>query len=241
MAMSMVRAAIITEGRADAPAPKRIALFGGAFDPIHRGHVETALFLAEQDFVDEVWVLPCYRHRFDKTLTSAPHRLAMAALALPDRPKVSVSDFEVRNRLSGATWDLFAALERDFDPRLFAFHFVIGQDNANGIETWTRAPELLRKAAFLVVPRAGIAPREGPAWYEKAPHRLLRPGDRIPEGSSSRVREILKELAGAAREKDFETAERLARNVTRRIPLPVFDYIRKEGLYGLDRAPNGSR
>src|SRR5262249_49056384 len=41
---------------------QKVALLGGAFDPIHRGHIEVAAEVLRLDGVDEVWLMPCYEH-----------------------------------------------------------------------------------------------------------------------------------------------------------------------------------
>ena len=60
----------------------KIALYGGAFNPIHAGHIGVAKFVLNTNkLCHEVWLVPCDRHINDKNLVNASHRLAMCRLA----------------------------------------------------------------------------------------------------------------------------------------------------------------
>ena len=59
---------------------KKIALLGGAFDPPHQGHQTMIEQLFALFGFDEVWLIPCYSHPFDKSMTSPADRLAMTKI-----------------------------------------------------------------------------------------------------------------------------------------------------------------
>jgi nicotinate-nucleotide adenylyltransferase len=56
---------------------KQIALYGGAFDPPHRAHIEIAKNLTKLPFVDEVWLLPCGDREDKKLLLSKDTRFKL--------------------------------------------------------------------------------------------------------------------------------------------------------------------
>ena len=65
-----------------------IALFGGTFDPIHRGHLNVARAAAERFRLREIWFVPADipPHKQKTPVTSYFHRYSMVALALADEP-----------------------------------------------------------------------------------------------------------------------------------------------------------
>jgi nicotinate-nucleotide adenylyltransferase len=73
----------------------RLGLLGGSFDPPHVAHQQVCLAALALGRLDEVLVVPCYQHAFDKQLTDYAHRLEMCRLACePFDDRVQVSDVE---------------------------------------------------------------------------------------------------------------------------------------------------
>ena len=80
----------------------KIALFGGAFNPVHIGHLTTILHVLELTNVDRILVAPVYTHPEGKKLTPFEDRLAMLRLALSNMPPSVVLDkIEEYNWLQG--------------------------------------------------------------------------------------------------------------------------------------------
>ena len=75
----------------------RVAIFGGSFNPPHLAHQMAALYVLETAAVDELWLVPAFRHPFGKALAPFADRLEMcelAAAALGTRVKVSAIERE---------------------------------------------------------------------------------------------------------------------------------------------------
>ncbi len=74
-----------------------IAILGGTFDPVHFGHLRTALELYEQLPLQEVRFIPCQQpvHKPD-ALASPEHRLAMLELAIQDQPEFVADAIELK-------------------------------------------------------------------------------------------------------------------------------------------------
>lgn len=71
---------------------RKIALYGGAFDPPHIGHIAFCKELCSQEEFHEVWVLPSFKHPFDKALSPFEIRIEMCKVAFEEiSPKVVIS------------------------------------------------------------------------------------------------------------------------------------------------------
>ena len=143
-------------------AAARIGLLGGTLDPIHVGHIETALAAKRGLALDRVYVLPSHvpPHRTQQPLASGYHRFAMTALAISGIDGLSASDLELCAPGPSYTADTLARFrERSGLPAAQIF-FITGADAFAEIETWHRYPEVLDLAHFAVVSRPNF-PAEG--------------------------------------------------------------------------------
>ncbi|MDO8640827.1 MAG: nicotinate (nicotinamide) nucleotide adenylyltransferase [Nitrosarchaeum sp.] len=161
----------------------KIAIFGGAFDPITTGHVHVVNEVL--NVVDHVIVMPCYKHAFDKQMTNAIDRLMMCKLAFLHNPKVEVSDYEIDNKTSGKTIEKINDLKVNYPAD--SLSWVIGLDNAYDIIKWYQWESLIKSIPFIVVPREGYSSTEN-NWYLSSPHILLKCKPVLM--SSSMIREL---------------------------------------------------
>lgn len=173
----------------------KVAVFGGAFDPITKGHVKVAkLVLNHSREFDEVWLMPCFKHMYNKAMTDPEHRLAMCRLAAECDARIQVSDYEVQNRLGGETYHMVKRLkEEDYAKHQYDFSLLIGLDNAMTFEKWLNYEHLEREIRFVTVLRKGTQVDEGIQWYRRPPHLYLMPhrDDDLMQISSTEVRELL--------------------------------------------------
>jgi nicotinate-nucleotide adenylyltransferase len=168
----------------------KVAIFGGAFDPITKGHIQTAQFvLNTSGEFDEVWLMPAYKHMYGKHMAPAEDRLEMCRLAAQVDGRIKVFDYEIRNELAGETFNFFKRLKTDKElNEKFNFSMIIGLDNANTFDKWVNFEELERMTRFVVVPRKGVERDMKVDWYLKAPHIFLNKENNVMEISSSEVR-----------------------------------------------------
>ncbi len=101
---------------------KKIGCLGLSADPPHSGHLEIARLLLRKGLVDEVWLIPCYRHSFGKPLSSPEDRWQMAKLL--EGRGVKVSDVELLRKGKSYTIDTIKTLKEKHPD--YQFFWVIG-------------------------------------------------------------------------------------------------------------------
>src|SRR5687767_12107559 len=79
---------------------KRIAIYGGTFDPVHLGHLQIARSVSQIFAIDQFLFVPARLapHKADREVSSGFHRYAMLALATRNDPRLCVSTFELEGR-----------------------------------------------------------------------------------------------------------------------------------------------
>lgn len=131
----------------------RIGVFGGAFDPPHRGHVALAKAAIAQLHLDRLMVIPT-GHAWHKAhgLSAPAHRLAMTRLTFADMPTVQVDDRETTRPGASYTVDTLREL-RSENPGA-EFYLLIGEDQARALQTWHAWEQLPSLAIICVAARA---------------------------------------------------------------------------------------
>ena len=186
----------------------RIGIFGGTFDPVHRGHLAVARAALRRLKLDKLVFLPAgvsphKQHR--RPQASFAHRIAMLKLATEGEPRFFLSRMEAKG--VHYSIDTVRRMKRSLrkGDRLF---FVIGADAFREISTWWRAEELLRQCEFAVATRPGASLKRTAG----AVVHTLRVHNRI---SATQVR----------------AAARRGRSLAKLVPLPVAQYIARKRLY----------
>ncbi|MEZ5306374.1 MAG: nicotinate-nucleotide adenylyltransferase [Pyrinomonadaceae bacterium] len=134
---------------------KRIAFYGGTFDPVHNGHMAVAEGISKRFGLDEFHFVPAFHapHKPENRPTSAFHRYSMLALATASRSGLYVSPLEVEQPSRPYTIETLARLWEIYpEDRLM---FVIGADSWEEITTWREWERLLTSVDIAVVTRPG--------------------------------------------------------------------------------------
>jgi nicotinate-nucleotide adenylyltransferase len=135
---------------------RRIAFYGGSFDPVHDGHVAISRALIKQFSLDEFVFIPAFHapHKPHRKPTSPFHRYAMLALATNDIADVRVSTMEVELPEKPYTVETLARLTEKYPGD--AIFFVMGADSWMEITTWREWEKVLTMSNHIVVTRPGV-------------------------------------------------------------------------------------
>ena len=137
-----------------------IAIYGGTFNPVHKGHLNCLKTVLESVELDRVIVLPdrIPPHKSAEGLASGKDRLNMCRIAFEGLDKVSVSDWELKRK--GKSYSVITL--RHFhknspDDKLF---FIMGSDMLLSFEQWFEYKEILSLATLVCVSRENAVTRE---------------------------------------------------------------------------------
>jgi len=218
---------------------KRIAIYGGTFDPVHSGHLEIARRVTQLFGIDQFLFVPARvaPHKLELDVSPALHRYAMLALATSADPRLYISTLELDGPGRQYTVDTLFHFRSRFGTSADLF-FVMGADSWAEITTWREWRRLLTLASLIVVTRPGYEISAEQVGAEIAASMFDLRGWADVEGANSRGPGSPKifltdavmldisatEIRQAAGDKDSEQLNRL-------VPLEVAEYIRKYQLY----------
>jgi nicotinate-nucleotide adenylyltransferase len=134
---------------------RSVGLFGGSFDPPHRGHLVPVLAAQRQLELDSVLYLPTARppHKQHEEQTPPHRRLAMLELALLDHRELQVSDLELTPGRVAYTVDTVEELQAEQPETRFVL--VLGSDSFLQLPTWRRWTDLTAAVELAVLGRPG--------------------------------------------------------------------------------------
>jgi len=126
-----------------------IALFGGSFDPPHRGHQGIVKIVSTFEDIDRLVVMPAFLSPFKQsTLASAKQRLIWCKKVF-NIDRVTVSDFEIRQGRAVYTIETLEVLSKMYDIK----YLVIGSDNLTQIQQWSSFEEINKRIIWIVFTR----------------------------------------------------------------------------------------
>ncbi|MDY4977052.1 MAG: nicotinate (nicotinamide) nucleotide adenylyltransferase [Clostridia bacterium] len=191
---------------------KRIALYGGVFDPVHLGHVAAAEQILSQLCPDELLLLPCGNppHKKGRRISDGQDRLAMLRLAMKPLKGVTVSSFEIDQPDYSYTVRTLEHFRQVYGAET-ELVWVIGADNIRPFFTWRQPEKILSLAKIAVLARPGFDRTEA----ETAFPGCYIVGERQVAVSSTQVRQ----------------AARRGESLQGLVPEEVADYIQKNRLY----------
>ena len=134
---------------------KRVALFGGSFNPIHNGHIALAKQIISDKLADEVWLLisPQNPLKEESGLMDENIRLDLARKALCNETSIIASDFEFHLPRPSFSWSTLNALSQEYPENDFVL--VIGADNWLIFNKWAHYEDIILKYPIIIYPRKG--------------------------------------------------------------------------------------
>lgn len=212
--------------------PRRLALVGGTFDPIHYGHLDAAEAARTALGLRDVLLLPTNDppHRPSRPHASAYHRFALTALAINDRPGFCVTDLELSRVGRSYTIDTLETLHAQGWQASQLF-FVLGADAFAEIASWHRFPEVLDAAHFVVIARPGASIEDAAARTPALRNRVQTPEALLRDAPGTGI------FLVEARTRDVSSTTVRARlaaglSIDDLVPPPVERHILAHHLYG---------
>lgn len=189
----------------------KVLVFGGSFDPVHKGHVALLRRAVKIIAPDVTHIVPAYHSPFKaKSPTPFRLRMKMAKLAFGHISKNLVfDDYELRRGGKTYTYQLIEYLQKRYaQPEIF---LLVGTDCLNDVHNWKNPQVIFENATVVAGKRRGY--NENPAVFK----HIFLPGF-FPKLSSSRVRAHILSCG----------------DVPDTVPTPIIATIRQHQLYGLD-------
>jgi nicotinate-nucleotide adenylyltransferase len=215
-------------------ALRRIALYGGTFDPVHTGHVEVARRVLQLFEIEKVLFIPAQMapHKVGRPVTEPIHRYAMLALATKDDPQLSISTFELDAPDRRYTVDTVERFQQVLGDSTELF-FIMGADSWSEITTWREWERLLSMTNHIVVTRPGYDPAATHVGAIAERIVDLRGGKTPPRNSVGKkifLTDVVMNNISATNIRRLASEGRFG-ELTGLVPGPVLEYIQKYGIY----------
>jgi nicotinate-nucleotide adenylyltransferase len=203
-------------------AKRKIALFGGTFDPIHLGHTTVAADALKRIDAEKIIFIPAKRSPLKGFLPRASdnHRLNMISLAIAGEKNFQVSDYELKRPAPSYTLETIRKFQADYGSET-SIHWLIGADGVDDLTYWYKITELIDTCNLTTMYRAGCGPPGFAGfeeiWGRQRIEKLQRNIIQTPlvDISSTEIRDLI------AKNGDF----------SKMLHPAVAEYIRENGLY----------
>lgn len=134
---------------------KKIGIFGGSFNPIHRGHIEMANLAIEKLDLDRLYIVPVGTpsHRSDTNFVSSSDRMTMVKLACSNNKKLYPCDYEIMSNKVSYTYDTLLKITEKYPNSLI--YEIIGEDSAEYLSSWKNYKKMTELCEFVFFKRKG--------------------------------------------------------------------------------------
>lgn len=201
---------------------QRFGVMGGAFDPIHYGHLVTAEEALSQFNLDKIIFMPTGQppHKEARKMVVAEERYLMTVMATASHPQFSVSRYEIDKPAPSYTIDTVEALKRSMAPSS-ELYFITGADAVLEILTWKEPHKLAKYCSFIAATRPG---------YDLSKLKVTI-SDLKERGIVFPDVHFVEVPALAISSTDIRKRVNENRPITFLLPHPVANYIKKEKFY----------
>lgn len=208
-----------------------VLMYGGTFDPVHHGHLRSALELTQVLPVSRVHLVPCQLPPHRQQPAARPEqRLAMLRLAVEAEPLLVADDRELVR--PGPSWsiDTLIELRQEYgDNQPLAM--VLGWDAFLGLPSWSRKEQLLEQAHLVVMARPGQDAPPSQELLDLLAQHEVRAGEALNQRPAGRILRVA--LPSRMQVSATYVRRLLAMQASVRYLLPdaVVDYLLKHRLY----------
>lgn len=135
-----------------------VLLFGGTFNPPHRGHIEIAKQVSKKLGIEKIVLLPLGNppHKVGSDVLDASHRVDMLKLAIKSEKNFKISLIEVNRKGYTYTIDTLREIQKKYGDTK-KIYYLIGSDILEELTTWKDFREVFLICRFVVVARNGHA------------------------------------------------------------------------------------
>lgn len=196
----------------------RVGIFGGAFNPIHNGHLHLISCFKKELSLDKIVLIPTSvpPHKTSTNLAPAQDRLNMLRLAVGNDSSIDISDIEFKRAGKSYTYDTLKQLRTVYPND--SLYLIVGADQFFDFKTWYRASDILKDVTVCTAARQSGDEKQRLVNFKNSDDELknciICDFDAVVV-SSSEVRQKIK---------DGQSVDAL-------IPLAVEKYIRDNNLY----------
>lgn len=200
----------------------KTGILGGAFNPVHNGHIALAESFLDSLKLDRVIFIPTANppHKTDRLFVSKEDRFNMLSLALEDNSKFEISDIEFQRHGKSYTYDTLCVLKKMYPYN--EFYLIVGADQLLSFDTWYKYKDILAMVNLCTSARENDEEREKILNYAKNLDGLDKNKFFLSEFS------IVKVSSGEIREKI-----KAGQDISSLIPKKVNNYIVEKRLYGV--------
>lgn len=131
---------------------RHYAIYGGTFDPIHKGHIALADHAVRECGIDKLIFMPAFISPFKQNRRTAPgkDRAAMIESILGYNKAFCLSRYELGKEGPSYTYDTVMHWKQILDGKL---SFILGFDSVIEIDTWYRGEEILKEVSLITARR----------------------------------------------------------------------------------------
>lgn len=195
----------------------KIGIFGGAFNPVHNGHIHLMNCYLNQLELDKIILIPTAvpPHKNSQELISGLHRINMLKIAVGNNPKFEISDIEFKRNGKSYTYDTLCQLKKIYPND--EFYLIVGSDQYLNFKSWYNFESILDLATLVTAAREEneynallCFKKENPAFDNSVISSF-----NVVKVSSSQIRQLICEKS----------------DVSSFLPDGVYSYIKEKELY----------
>ncbi len=206
-------------------------MLGGTFDPVHLGHLRSAVELREALALDTVHMIPVHvpPHRAAPGVSSA-HRLALLAAGIGSTPGLVADDREIRRSGHSYSVDTLASLRDTYgdEARLI---MAVGHDAFLGLPSWHEKERLFSLAHVVVIDRPDYEARLPAELADLIAGREVTDPGALMEAPAGRLLRLTLSSRMAISATELRARVREGRSIRYLVPAAVERYITEQSLY----------